>query len=86
MYVWIDGCNTDRYVCIYVSMDGWMDGYAQNYINVCIYVQTYMSCRGGFGTIKSFVHALSIYLQMTESTTNSTSCIFIKQLSNSDLQ
>ena len=40
--------------------------------------------RGGFWTIKSFVHALGIYLQMTESTTNSASCIFIKQLNSSD--
>ena len=42
--------------------------------------------RGGLWTIRSFVCALGVYLQMTESTINSTFCIFIEQLSNSDMQ
>ena len=42
--------------------------------------------RGVVWTIKSFVCALGIYLQMTESIINSTFYIFIEQLRNSGLQ
>ena len=56
------------------------------YMYECMHVCMHLSLWGGLWTIKSFFHALGIYLQMTESTTNSTVCIFIKQLSNSDVQ
>ena len=89
-YIHIYTClPTYKHICIitYTDMCIHRLTYVSLYTHIYVYISIpYMSHRGGFWTIKSFIYALDVYLQMTESTTNSTSCTFIKQLSNSDLQ
>ena len=73
---------------MYESLHLYMHVFQHIYMNlyVCTYMWIDVSHWGGLQTIKSFVCALGVYIQMTESTINSTFCIFIEQLSNSDMQ
>ena len=54
--------------------------------HVYMYICTYMSHKGVFKTIKSFVHALGTSSSITEPTLNSGFQTFIEQVINYNLQ
>ena len=69
-------CTLHTYMKIYILVSIWADNmsvcvcmYAYEYafMHICMYVgrHVYVLHRGGLQTIKSFVHAQGIYLQMT---------------------